>query len=60
LYNIRKRPYILGGLLTLLGYLWAMLHGAERTIPEELMQLRRNDQMQRLRGILRRSLSYSR
>jgi hypothetical protein len=53
---MKNPPYVLGGGLMLVGYLWAMLHALERTIPEELMELRRQDQMHRLKGIIRRLL----
>jgi poly-beta-1,6-N-acetyl-D-glucosamine synthase len=51
-YHMKNRPYIVGGVGMLLGYLWAMLGRLERSIPEELIALRRNDQWQRLKGIL--------
>lgn len=56
-YQMKNRPYIVGGVLMLVGYLWAMLRSVDRTIPEELMDLRRNSQMQRLKGILQRTLT---
>ena len=55
-YQMKSRPYIVGGVLSLVGYFWAMLRRVERTIPEELIEVRRNDQMQRLKGILRQRL----
>jgi len=56
-YQMTNRPYVVGGALTLLGYLWTMLHRAEPLIPEELVELRRREQMQRLKGVLRRTRS---
>src|SRR5262249_47676441 len=53
-HQMKHGPYIVGGLLILAGYLWTMLTDAERTMPGELIALRRQEQMQRLRGILRR------
>jgi len=58
-YQMKNSPYILGGVLILIGYLWAMLRRVERTIPQELIDLRRNDQMQRLKWIFRRGLRSS-
>ena len=55
-YLMKNRPYVVGGLLTLAGYLWAWARRVERTIPEELVDLRQKDQMQRLRGILMQRL----
>ncbi len=52
--QLRVRPYVVGGVLMLAGYLWAMLCGVERTMPMDLMKIRRRDQMQRLRSALAR------
>jgi poly-beta-1,6-N-acetyl-D-glucosamine synthase len=54
LYLMKNKPYIIGGVLSLAGYFWAMLRRTERAIPEDLMQIRRSGQMQRLRGVLKR------
>lgn len=51
--QMRVRPYVVGGLLMLMGYVWAMLRGVERTMPGHLIKLRRKDQMQRLANVLR-------
>jgi glycosyltransferase involved in cell wall biosynthesis len=53
-YQMTNKPYLVGGLLMLLAYFWTMLRRAERAIPEELLELRRNEQLQRLKGILHR------
>jgi len=50
-YLMKSSPYILGAALTLGGYLWAMFRRVDRTIPAELMELRRDDQMRRLKVI---------
>jgi biofilm PGA synthesis N-glycosyltransferase PgaC len=55
-YQMKNRPYVIGGLLILLGYLWDWGRYRERTIPEELMEFRRRDQMQRLRSVFQRAL----
>ena len=57
-YQMRTRPYVVGGVLMLVGYVWALLRRVERTMPEELMKLRRSDQMQRLKNVLRHPLRY--
>lgn len=54
-YKMKDRPYIIGGLLILSGYFWAMLRNVKRIIPEELMERRRDEQMRRLKGVLRRA-----
>src|SRR6266436_1678112 len=53
LYQMRHKPYVLGGLLVLFSYLWNLLCGVERTIPAELMALRQSEQLKRLKMILR-------
>ena len=58
IHQMKNRPYIVGGSLILVGYVWTMLRRVERAIPEELVELRRNDQMQRLKGIFRRTLCH--
>ena len=57
-YQMKNSPFVVGGALMLAGYFWAMVCGVQRTMPEELIQLRRNDQMQRLKEVLRHPLRY--
>ena len=53
-YQMVRKPYFIGGFLVLLSYLWNALSGVERTIPEELMVLRRRDQLKRLKLVMGR------
>lgn len=53
-YQMRRKPYIVGGLLVLGSYVWNLVRGVERTIPKNLMLLRRDDQIKRLKRILQR------
>jgi poly-beta-1,6-N-acetyl-D-glucosamine synthase len=53
-YQMLRKPYIIGGALVLAAYTWNWIRGTERTIPHELMALRRQDQMARLKGLLER------
>jgi poly-beta-1,6-N-acetyl-D-glucosamine synthase len=55
IYQMKNKPYIVGGMLVMAGYFWAVLKSLERTIPTELIELRRIDQMSRLTGILKRA-----
>ena len=55
-YQMKNPPYIVGGMLILAAYLWRMLCRTERTMPPELIEFRREDQMRQLRSILRRGL----
>jgi poly-beta-1,6-N-acetyl-D-glucosamine synthase len=54
LYQMAHRPYFIGGLLVLWSYVWNSFRGVERTIPKELMALRRSDQMKRLKLVMQR------
>ena len=54
LYQMAHSPYVIGGLLVLWSYFWSALRGVERTIPNELMALRRSDQMKRLKLVMQR------
>jgi poly-beta-1,6-N-acetyl-D-glucosamine synthase len=49
LYQMKQRPYVIGGMFIFVGYFWMLLRRAERTIPEELIEFRRKEQVQRLR-----------
>ena len=51
LYHMKDKPYIVGGLFLLSGYLWGFLCRVERPISAELVAFRRKEQMQRLRDI---------
>jgi hypothetical protein len=50
------RPYVIGGALVLASYIWSGLCGTERSIPAELMVLRRGEQLDRLKAILMRRI----
>jgi glycosyltransferase involved in cell wall biosynthesis len=49
IYQMTKRPFVIGGLCIFLGYCSLFVRGAERTIPEDLIEFRRREQIQRLR-----------
>ncbi len=49
-FQMTRRPYVLGGLLVLGGYLGGLIGRAERPVSAELMRFHRGEQMQRLRG----------
>lgn len=57
IYQMQHKPYVIGGLLALAAYMWYSIRGVERTIPKELMALRRTEQMQRLKLVVKRRLS---
>lgn len=53
-YRMQRQPYIIGGALAFAAYLWYALRGVEKTIPKELMALRRGEQMKRLKLVVQR------
>lgn len=56
LYQMKLKPYIVGGLLIFTGYAWAFLKRYERPIPQELINFRRKEQMQRLKTVILRTV----
>ncbi|MDD5195918.1 MAG: glycosyltransferase family 2 protein [Candidatus Omnitrophica bacterium] len=52
-YQIKNKPYLLGGVLLFLGYTWSSLCRIERPVSDELMKFYRNEQIQRLKRILK-------
>jgi biofilm PGA synthesis N-glycosyltransferase PgaC len=53
-YQMAHKPFLIGGLLVLASYVWNSIRGVERTIPPELMAIRRGDQMKRLKLAMQR------
>jgi glycosyltransferase involved in cell wall biosynthesis len=51
-YQMAKRPYVLGGVCLLSGYVWCWLTGHDRAVSPELMQFHRGEQLARLRSLL--------
>ncbi|MCC6544760.1 MAG: glycosyltransferase family 2 protein [Nitrospirae bacterium] len=56
LYQMKSKPYVLGGLFLYSGYIWAFLSRVERPIPRELVEFRRKEQMHRLKNLALRML----
>jgi glycosyltransferase involved in cell wall biosynthesis len=54
LFRMWEKPFVLGGLWFIAGYVWASLHRSERTVSHELMRFHRAEQMARLRQIFGR------
>jgi len=52
-YHFKDRPYVLWGVLVLIGYLVGYLTDMERPIPEDLMEFYRKEQMDRLWRLFR-------
>ena len=55
LFQVREKPFVLGGVWFIAGYVWAALHRSERTVSHELMRFHRAEQMARLRSIFKRA-----
>jgi len=55
LFQMRQKPFVLGGLWFLSGYLWGALRRIERPVSRELMSFHRQEQMARLRNTFRRA-----
>ena len=59
-FQLAQRPYIVGGLALLAGYMWCWLRRAERPVSEELMRFHRAEQMARLKKLFRDRFNVSR
>ena len=56
--QMKNSPYLVGGILMLVGYFWAMVLRMDRSMPAELIDVRRKDQMFRLKQVFRKALGY--
>ncbi len=54
LYQITKKPVILGGALLLVGFIWSTITGLQKPITTELQQFIRGEQMKRLKALITR------
>jgi GT2 family glycosyltransferase len=52
-YQLTRRPYLVGGMMLLAGYAWAAARRIERPVSDELMEFHRREQMQRLKKAFR-------
>lgn len=50
IYQMSRKPIVLGGALLLVGYLWAMITSAKKPVSEEFVRFRRAEQKRWLRG----------
>lgn len=51
-YQLRKRPYVIGGVMLFAGYFTALLKGEKRVVSGDLMRFHRREQMMKLKAIL--------
>jgi biofilm PGA synthesis N-glycosyltransferase PgaC len=56
IYQMSKKPFVLGGSFLLAGYIWALIKQAEKPVSKELVTFRRREQMRRLRGFIKSTL----
>lgn len=52
-YRALKRPFVLGSIALLSGYLWALVRRIDRAVSDELMRFHRQEQMKKLSSILK-------
>jgi glycosyltransferase involved in cell wall biosynthesis len=50
-FQMTKRPYVLGGISLLAGYCWCWITRFQRPVPRELIEFHRREQLERLRGV---------
>ena len=55
IYQMRRKPYLIGGTLMAAAYFWDLVRGVARSMPADLIQLRQRDQMVRLKGFFLRT-----
>ena len=53
IYQMTKKPYLIGGIVLFLGYFWAMLRRLPRPVSQELIDFQRREQIHRLRCFFR-------
>jgi poly-beta-1,6-N-acetyl-D-glucosamine synthase len=51
-HQMTKRPFLIGGLMVMFGYVWAMFRRVERPVSHELVVFYRREQMRRLTRFL--------
>jgi hypothetical protein len=49
LYQMTRRPYVVGGAALFTGYFYALLHRSQRSVSRDLLKFQQQDQLQRLR-----------
>jgi glycosyltransferase involved in cell wall biosynthesis len=52
-YQMKNKPFIIGGSLRLTGFYWAVVTRVEKSVPKDLVEFRRKEQMHRLRNFFR-------
>jgi glycosyltransferase involved in cell wall biosynthesis len=59
IYQMTKKPLILGGIMVFMGYGWASIRRVKRPVSPELVAFQRGEQMQRLKKLFMRNKEVS-
>jgi poly-beta-1,6-N-acetyl-D-glucosamine synthase len=51
IYQMKQRPFVIGGLALAVGYFWSMIRRVPRRVSNDLVAFTRREQMQRLSGL---------
>jgi hypothetical protein len=51
-HQMTKRPFLIGGLALMCGYIWALIRQIQRPVSRELVKFYRREQMMRLKLLL--------
>lgn len=57
-YRLTKKPYIMGGLALISGYIWAGISRQKRPISPDLMKFHRSEQMEKLKTIIKALIQF--
>jgi biofilm PGA synthesis N-glycosyltransferase PgaC len=53
IYQMTRKPILIGGSLRLAGFIWAMVTRLEKVVPPDFVRFRRTEQMRRLRNFIK-------
>jgi poly-beta-1,6-N-acetyl-D-glucosamine synthase len=56
IYQMSRKPFIIGGMMLMIGYLWAMLKRVKTPVSNEFVAFRRKEQMNWLKGYIKKCL----
>lgn len=56
IFQMAKRPYIIGGLFLIVGYVWGFITRVEKPLSSEVIRFHRQEQMTRLRELISKKL----
>lgn len=59
-YQMTKKPFVVGGLMLVCGYVWALIRRMERPVSHEMRAFLRQEQMNRLRDFCTSKLGFRR